>query len=143
MSEIKLTNEDIKALSMIGDINLFKNPPEDPEFEVECEVTIAGRCSTLIVLSPLLLNKQGKILTPLFSRTSCSQQRAYAALVLLLLYVCDKLGMRKESSMARIGSANVRIIALFASLGFEVVRTVSAFDQESRCESLTVSLGAG
>jgi hypothetical protein len=31
--------------------------------------------------------------------------------------------------MARIGSANVRSIALFASLGFEVVRTVSVFEQ--------------
>jgi hypothetical protein len=28
---------------MIGDVNLFfKNPRDDPEFEVECEVMIAG-----------------------------------------------------------------------------------------------------
>jgi len=34
------------ALPMIGDVNLFfKNSREDPEFEVECEVMIAGRCS--------------------------------------------------------------------------------------------------
>jgi hypothetical protein len=40
---LELTNEDIKALPMIGDVNLFfKNPREDPEFEVECEVMIAG-----------------------------------------------------------------------------------------------------
>jgi hypothetical protein len=51
-SDAELTIEDIKALSMIGDVNLFKNPREDPEFEVECEVMIAGRCSTLILLSP-------------------------------------------------------------------------------------------
>jgi hypothetical protein len=41
-SDAELTNEDIKALPMIGDVNLFfKNSREDPEFEVECEVTSA------------------------------------------------------------------------------------------------------
>ncbi len=46
-SEVELTNEDIKALPMIGDVNLFfKNSREDPEFEVECEVMIAGPYST-------------------------------------------------------------------------------------------------
>jgi hypothetical protein len=45
--EVELTSEDIKALPMIGDVNLFfKNPRDDPEFEVECEVMIAGPCST-------------------------------------------------------------------------------------------------
>ena len=70
-SDAELTNEDIKALPMIGDVNLFlKNSREDPEFEVECEVMIAGRCSTLILLSPHLPNKQGKC--ALFSSpTSC------------------------------------------------------------------------
>ena len=57
------------------------------------------------------------------------QRRAHAALVLLLSYACDKLGVLKESFVARIGSANTRSIALFASLGFEVVQTVSVFDQ--------------
>ena len=57
------------------------------------------------------------------------QGRAHAALVLLLSYACDKLGVRKESFVARIGSANARSIALFASLGFEVVRIVSVFEQ--------------
>jgi len=43
-SEVELTNEDIKALPMIGDVNLFfKNPRDDPEFEVECEVMIADQ----------------------------------------------------------------------------------------------------
>jgi hypothetical protein len=42
-SGLELTNDDIRALPMIGDVNLFfKNPREDPEFEVECEVMIAG-----------------------------------------------------------------------------------------------------
>jgi hypothetical protein len=42
-SDLELTNEDIRALPMIGDVNLFfKSPREDPEFEVECEVMIAG-----------------------------------------------------------------------------------------------------
>jgi RimJ/RimL family protein N-acetyltransferase len=58
-----------------------------------------------------------------------SQRHAQAALVLLLSYAYDKLGVRKESFVARIGPANVRSIALFASLGSEVVLTVSVFDQ--------------
>ena len=67
-SDAELTNEDIKALPMIGDVNLFfKNAREDPEFEVECEVMIAGRCSILILLSPHLPNKQGNMRTPPFS----------------------------------------------------------------------------
>lgn len=57
------------------------------------------------------------------------QRRAHAALALLLSYACDKLGIRKESFVARIGSANMRSIALFTSLGLEVVRTVSVFGQ--------------
>ncbi|KAF8478081.1 acyl-CoA N-acyltransferase [Russula ochroleuca] len=104
-SDADLTNDDIKALLMIGDVNLFfKNTREDPEFEVECEVMIAE---------------------PIYR----GQRRAHAALILLLSYACDKLGVRKESFVARIGSANTRSIALFTSLGFEVVRTVSVFDQ--------------
>jgi len=104
-SDVELTNEDIKALPMIGDVNLFfKNPREDPEFEVECEVMIA-------------------------EPTYRGQRRAHAALALLLSYAYDKLGVGKHTFVARIGSANVRSIALFASLGFEVVRTVAVFDQ--------------
>ena len=50
-SGIEITNEDIIALPMIGDVNLFfKNSREDPEFEVECEVMIAGRCPAAHVL---------------------------------------------------------------------------------------------
>ena len=50
-SGVEITNEDIIALPMIGDVNLFfKNSREDPEFEVECEVMIAGRCSAAHVL---------------------------------------------------------------------------------------------
>ena len=46
-SEVEPTNEEIKALPMIGDVNLFlNNPRDDPEFEVECEVMIAGPCCT-------------------------------------------------------------------------------------------------
>ena len=40
---LELTDEDIRALPMIGDVNLFfKNRRGDTEFEVECEVMIAG-----------------------------------------------------------------------------------------------------
>ncbi|KAI0293091.1 acyl-CoA N-acyltransferase [Russula brevipes] len=102
---LELTNEDIRALPMIGDVNLFfKNPREDPEFEVECEVMIAE---------------------PAYR----GQGRAHAALVLLLSYACNKLGVGKRSFVARIGAANARSIALFAGLGFKVVRTVTVFDE--------------
>ncbi|KAH9998116.1 acyl-CoA N-acyltransferase [Russula compacta] len=104
-SDSELTNEDIRALPMVGDVNLFfKNSREDTEFEVECEVMIAE---------------------PAYR----GQRRAHAALVLLLSYACDKLNVRKESFVARIGTANTRSIALFVSLGFGVARTVSVFDE--------------
>ncbi|KAI9508288.1 acyl-CoA N-acyltransferase [Russula earlei] len=99
-SDLGLAYEDIRALPMIGDVNLFfKHSREDPEFEVECEPAYRG------------------------------QRRAHGALVLLLSYACDKLGVGKESFVARIGAANARSIALFASLGFGVVRTISVFDE--------------
>ena len=60
-SGLELTNEDIRALPMIGDVNLFfKNPREDPEFEVECEVMIAGPSLHHLSPSPPLLNEQAK-----------------------------------------------------------------------------------
>lgn len=43
----------------------------------------------------------------------------------LHLYTCDKLGMQSESFAAPIGTTNMRNIALFASLGFRIVCTVS------------------
>ena len=58
-SDAELTNEVIKALPMIGDVDLY-NSREDPKFEVEYEVMIAGRCSTPIPSLPYLLNEQGK-----------------------------------------------------------------------------------
>ena len=33
-NNLELTNEDIRALPMIDDVNLFKNLCEDPKFEV-------------------------------------------------------------------------------------------------------------
>ena len=39
--------DDIRALPMIGDVNLFfKHQRDDPEFEVECEAMIASAYST-------------------------------------------------------------------------------------------------
>ncbi|KAI9432558.1 acyl-CoA N-acyltransferase [Lactarius psammicola] len=102
--ELQLTNDDIRALPMIGDVNLFfKHQRDDPEFEVECEVMIAE---------------------PAYR----GQRRAHAALALLLSYARDLLGIRTESFVARIGANNARSIALFAALGFDVVRTVAVFD---------------
>jgi L-amino acid N-acyltransferase YncA len=86
---------------------------------------------TLIPAPPSLINRANAhpSLLPPAEPAYRGQRRAHAALVLLLSYACEKLGVRKESFVARIGSANVRSIALFASLGFEVVRTVSVFDE--------------
>jgi len=66
---------------------------------------------------------------PLLELAYRGQRRAHAALVLLLSYACDKLGVAKGSFVARIGAANVRSIALFSSLGFKVVRTISVFGE--------------
>jgi hypothetical protein len=38
---LQLTNEKIQALPMTRDVNLFKNPREDLEIEVECNMMIA------------------------------------------------------------------------------------------------------
>ncbi|KAI0271294.1 GNAT domain-containing protein [Gloeopeniophorella convolvens] len=104
-SNVELSNEDIRALPMIGDVNLFfKNSRDDPDFEVECEVMIAEAAYR-------------------------GQRRAYAALSLLLRYACDKLGVRREHFVARIGASNARSIALFTSLGFGIARTVTVFDE--------------
>jgi len=104
-SEVLLTNDDIKTLPMIGDVNLFlKHQRDDPDFEVECEVMIAEAAYR-------------------------GQRRAHAALALLLSYARDTLSIRTESFVARIGASNVRSIALFSTLGFSVVRTVAVFDE--------------
>ncbi|KAI9436008.1 acyl-CoA N-acyltransferase [Lactarius indigo] len=103
--ESQLTNDDIRALPMIGDVNLFfKHQRDDPEFEVECEVMIAE---------------------PAYR----GQRRAHAALALLLSYARDTLGIRTESFVARIGASNARSIALFTALGFSIVRVVAVFDE--------------
>ena len=123
--ELQLTNDDIKALPMIGDVNLFfKHQRDDPEFEVECEVMIAGACSTTTPIAHTSLNE-----THLAEPAYRGQRRAHAALTLLLSYARDTLGVRTTSFVARIGASNARSIALFAALGFGVVRTVAVFDE--------------
>jgi L-amino acid N-acyltransferase YncA len=72
------------------------------------------------------------------------QKRGHAALALLLCYASDKLGVRKESFVARIGAANSRSLALFKSLGFGIIRTVAVFDEvEMRVVDAGVSWPAG
>lgn len=68
-----------------------------------------------------------KLSTTLLEPVYRGQRRAqgHAALVLLLPYARDKLGVAKGSFMARIGAVNVRNIALFSRLGSKVVRTIS------------------
>ena len=82
------------------------------------------------VKNPCLPFPPPNISTSLLEPAYRGQGRAHAALVLLLSYACDKLGVAKGSSfVARIGAANVRSIALFSSLGFKVVRTISVFGE--------------
>ena len=70
-SDAELTNGDIEALSMIGDVDLFKNSREDPKFEVECEVMIAGRCSAPSSYHRISLLMTSRANCALFSPTSC------------------------------------------------------------------------
>jgi RimJ/RimL family protein N-acetyltransferase len=109
---------------MIGDVNLFfKHQRDDPEFEVECEVMIAGTYSALPA------THAGADERPLAEPAYRGQRRAHAALALLLSYARDTLSVRTESFVARIGASNARSIALFGALGFNVVRTVAVFDE--------------
>src|SRR6266702_4074736 len=133
--ELQLSNDNIRALPMIGDVNLFfKHQRDDPEFEVECEVMIAGAYSTshpfthLSLLLPPAL-KESPRLRPLAEPAYRGQRRAHAALALLLSHARDTLSVRTESFVARIGASNARSIALFTALGFSVVRTVAVFDE--------------
>jgi hypothetical protein len=72
-----------------ADVSLFRNPHEDPELEVDCEVMIAGRCSALhphpLITAPR--QRAGKnarfFLPPLAKLAYHGQRRAHAALVLL------------------------------------------------------------
>ena len=123
--ESQLSNDDIKALPMIGDVNLFlKHQRDDPEFEVECEVMIAGAYPHYPLLHLELMDGR-----PLTEPAYRGQRRAHAALALLLSYACDTLSVRPESFVARIGAGNARSIALFTALGFSIVRTVAVFDE--------------
>ena len=71
-SDAELTNEDIEALPMIGDVDLFfKNSREDPEFEVECEVMIDGRCSSPSSYHRISLLITSRAKCELFPPTSC------------------------------------------------------------------------
>ena len=112
---------------MIGDVNFFlKHQRDDPDFEVECEVMIAGAYATL----PTSPGAEGDAwLRPLAEPAYREQRHAHSALALLLSYGLNRLGVRTETFVARIGTSNARSIALFAALGFSVVHTVAVFDE--------------
>ena len=78
-SDAELTSEDIEALPMIGDVDFFKNSREDPEFEVEYKVMIAGQCSssTPILLPPYLLNAH--LFLPIACRARVSRSTGEAS----------------------------------------------------------------
>lgn len=105
-----LTDDDIRALPMIGDVNLFlKGSPQDDDFEAEVEVMIAE---------------------PAYRR----QRLAHTALSLLLAYATSPaspapLPVPPARLVARIGQDNAPSIRLFESLGFEVVRRVDVFNE--------------
>ncbi|KAI0037697.1 hypothetical protein FA95DRAFT_1506665 [Auriscalpium vulgare] len=105
----ELTDEAIRALPMVGDVNLFlKNDRDDPEFEIEVEVMIAD---------------------PAYRR----QQLAHSALSLLLSYATSEpaspLPVPASRLVVRISASNSPSIALFEKLGFEIVRRVEVFDE--------------
>ncbi|TFY79103.1 hypothetical protein EWM64_g4903 [Hericium alpestre] len=106
----------LRALPMIGDVNLFfkGRPGDDAEdFEAELEVMIAE---------------------PAYRRQGLAQ----CALEMLLAYATARaLGPAEAMPfplvashfVARIGASNAASIALFERLGFEIVRHVEVFDE--------------
>ncbi|KAI0329167.1 hypothetical protein GY45DRAFT_1253463 [Cubamyces sp. BRFM 1775] len=119
--EDTLAPERLRALPMIGDVNLFlKGTPgehaneiedgdEEDTFEVEVEIMIAE---------------------PAYRRKGV----AYTALQLLLSYATDPsspapLPIPKEKLVARIGDKNEPSIRLFEKLGFAITKRVPVFEE--------------
>jgi RimJ/RimL family protein N-acetyltransferase len=114
-----MTNGDIRACRMVGDVNMFFKPEDK---EVECEVMIAGQTS-----SRHLFNSQ------LISATEPSYRRkglAIAALRLLLRYAkSPPLFVEPSHLVARVGASNNASISLFNRLGFLQSKYVAAFNE--------------
>ena len=112
---------------MIGNVNLLlQHQRNDPNFEVECEVMIAGAYATL----PTSTGAEGDTwLRPLAEPAYRGQRHAHSALVLLLSYGLNRLGVQTETFVACIGTSNAHSIALVAALSFSVVHTVAVFDE--------------
>ena len=95
-SNVQLTGDDIRALPMISDVNLFfEHQRDDPDFEVECEVMIVGASTPL----PTFPGTKGDAWHhPLAEPTYRGQRRAQVALALLLSCALDTLcGVRSPS----------------------------------------------
>lgn len=114
--------EDIQALPMVGDVNLFfKEALPDEEREIEVEIMIAGKIRLQIVL---ITNS---------TITEASYRRrglAHSALSALLSYATkDPLSVPVSSFVVRIGESNSSSRALFEKLGFKLTKEANVFGE--------------
>ncbi|KAI0917730.1 hypothetical protein AcV7_007064 [Taiwanofungus camphoratus] len=141
-SEAEVTLETLRALPMIGDVNLFlKGAPGAEDFEAEVEVMIAGiahpvpslvrrRCQFADRFRADSRNPFATMAEPAFRRRGL----ASAALQLMLSYATSPsaprpLPVARERLVARIGERNVASMRLFEKLGFAVTRRVEVFGE--------------
>ncbi|EIN03469.1 acyl-CoA N-acyltransferase [Punctularia strigosozonata HHB-11173 SS5] len=103
--------DEIKAMPMIGDVNLFLNgdPADDDEYEAEVEIMIAERA---------------------YRRSG----RAREALQLMFAYATSRsspapLPVPARALTVRIGETNEASVRLFEKMGFAVVKRVSVFEE--------------
>ncbi|OCH89820.1 acyl-CoA N-acyltransferase [Obba rivulosa] len=103
------TLQDLRALPMIGDVNLFlKGSPDEEDFEVEAEVMIAEKAYRRRGLASRALQLL------LSYATSCS---------------APPLPIPRARLVVRIGEANEASRGLFEKLGFEVTKRVEVFQE--------------
>lgn len=128
---------------MVGDVNLFfkgtKPHPSadedldivrdnDPEFEVEAEVMLAG--SIFLPVQVIRILPVNERIDPFYRRKGLASE----ALSLLFRYATSPLGpealhLSPQNLVARIGESNLASIHLFEKLGFVISKKVEVFQE--------------
>ena len=105
-SDAELTSENIEALPVIRDVDLFRNSREDPEFEVECEVMIkpVGAPPPSYYQPTFLINAH-LLLPPPAQPVYCGQHAKHCVVCepwLRTVSVFDQVEMRVTDRVAQI-----------------------------------------
>ncbi|KAI0314546.1 acyl-CoA N-acyltransferase [Amylostereum chailletii] len=125
-TDVPLSNADIRALPMVGDVNLFfKGSPSDEDFEVEVEVMIAEKAfrrRNLAHTAVSLLLSYATTPPPDLQHAPSSKTGAGPVPISFLPIPPSVL-------VARISQTNTPSIKLFEKLGFQVVKVVEVFGE--------------